>query len=84
MSETSSTLVKTLQKRGNSHALVIDKTMVEQLGIGPDALLQVTITSGCLVVRPTTVGLGRDRVEGSLRKIRSDPDYKKMLESLAQ
>ena len=78
------TLIKTLQKRGNSLALVIDKTMMEQLGINADSLLQVTISSGCLVVRPTTVGLGKEKVEASLLKIRRNPAYKKMLENLAE
>ena len=78
------TMIKKLQKRGNSHALVLDRTIMEQLGIGPDTLLQLTVTGGCLVVRPTTLGLGPEKVKASLDKFRRDPGYKQMLENLAK
>ncbi len=55
-------MIKTLQRRGNSHALVIDKTLMQQLGIGPDTELQVTVRQGSLVVTPVHVGLGHERV----------------------
>lgn len=84
MPDTPNTMIRRLQKRGNSHALVIDRTIMEQLGIGPETLLQITVTGGCLVVRPTTVGLGPEKVEASLQKFRNDPGYKKMLENLAK
>lgn len=84
MDDAPNTLIRKLQKRGNSHALVIDKTMMEQLGIGPDSLLQLTVSAGCLVVKPAEVGLGPEKVEASLNKFRRDPGYKKMLENLAK
>ena len=77
-------MVKKLQKRGNSHALVLDKSMMEQLGIGPDTALQVTISSGCLVVRPMSLGVGPDGVASSLKKIRNRPGYPEMLKNLAE
>ncbi|MBX3169212.1 MAG: AbrB/MazE/SpoVT family DNA-binding domain-containing protein [Candidatus Eremiobacteraeota bacterium] len=77
-------MIKKLQKRGNSHALVLDKTMLEELGIGPDTLLQVTISSGCLVVRPASTGVGPEKVANSLKKIRSRPGYPEMLQHLAE
>lgn len=77
-------MIKKLQKRGNSHALVLDKTMMEQLGIGPDTLLQITISSGCLVVRPASTGAGAEKVADSLRKIRARPGYPEMLKHLAE
>lgn len=55
-------MIKTLQRRGNSHALVIDKTLMQQLGINPDTELQITVRQGSLVVTPVHVGLGRERV----------------------
>lgn len=76
--------IKKLQKRGNSHALVLDKAIMEQLGIGADTLLELTVTGGCLVVRPTTTGLGRDKVLASLDKLRGAPGYQQMLENLAK
>lgn len=77
-------MIKKLQKRGNSHALVLDKTMMEELGIGPDSLLQITISSGCLVVRPASSGAGSEKVAGALEKIRSRPGYPEMLKRLAE
>lgn len=77
-------LVKTLQKRGNSHALVIDKILMEQLGITPDTPLQITVTGGSLVVRPVNSGAGRKRVTDSLKKIREQPGYPEMLSNLAK
>ncbi len=77
-------LVKTLQKRGNSHALVIDKTLMDQLGIDPDTPLQLTVTGGSLVVRPVNSGAGRERVADSLAKIRKRPGYPEMLSNLAK
>ena len=76
--------VKTLKKRGNSHALIIEKAIMEQLGIGPDTLLQVTVTGGALVVRPVGNGIGKDRVSDSLKKIRKQPGYTEMLSNLAK
>ena len=77
-------LVKTLQKRGNSHALVIDKTLMEQLGIGADTPLHLTVTGGSLVVRPVYSGAGKERVADSLAKIRKQPGYPEMLNNLAK
>jgi len=77
-------MVKKLQRRGNSLALVIDKSLMEQLGIGPDTPLQITVSSGCLVVRPLTSGVGPDGVASSLKKIRSRPGYPEMLKKLAE
>ena len=77
-------LVKTLQKRGNSHALVIDKTLMDQLGITPDTPLQITVTGGSLVVRPVNSGAGKQQVSESLSKIRKQPGYSEMLSNLAK
>lgn len=76
--------VKKLQKRGNSHALVIDKTLMEQLGISPDTPLQLTVTGGSLVVRPVNSGAGPERVAQSLAKIRQQTGYPEMLSNLAK
>ena len=74
-------MVKSLQKHGNSHALVIDKSLMEALGIGPDTPLQLTICGHSLVVTPVDVGVGREGVEAAIRKLR--PRYRRMLRNLA-
>lgn len=78
------THIKKLQKRGNSHALVIDTTLMEQLGIDPETPLQLTVTGGSLVVTPVFSGAGRQKVRDALAKIRSQPGYPDMLSNLAK
>lgn len=77
-------LVRKLQKRGNSHALVIDTTLMEQLGIGPDTPLQLTVSGGSLVVSPVFSGAGRQKVQDALIRIRQQPGYPEMLANLAK
>ena len=75
-------MVKTLQKHGNSQALVIDKAIMEALGIESDSPLQVTVSGNSLIVTPVHVGIGRERVAEALEKLR--PAYGAMLERLAE
>jgi antitoxin component of MazEF toxin-antitoxin module len=75
-------MVRTLQKHGNSHALVIDRTLMDALGIDPETPLQITVVGGSLVVAPADVGLGREAVDTFLRRVR--PRYARMLKRLAQ
>ena len=75
-------MIKTLTKLGNSHALVIDKPLLEALGIGPDTPLQVTVSGNSLIVTPANVGVGREEIAESIRKLR--PRYGKMLRKLAE
>ena len=48
-------MIKKLQKHGNSMALLIEKPMMEALGIGEDTPLQVNISGQSLVVTPADV-----------------------------
>lgn len=75
-------MIKTLTKLGNSHALVIEKPLMEALGIQPDTPLQVTVSGNSLIVTPASVGVGREAVAESIRKLR--PRYQKMLKKLAE
>ncbi len=75
-------MIKTLTKLGNSHALVIEKPLMEALGIQPDTPLQVTVSGNSLIVTPASVGVGRKVVAESIRKLR--PRYQKMLKKLAE
>ena len=51
-------MIKTLKKHGNSVALVIEKPMMEALGITEETPLQVTVSGNALVVTPANVGVG--------------------------
>jgi antitoxin component of MazEF toxin-antitoxin module len=52
-------MIKKLQKHGNSMALLIEKAMMEALGIGEDTPLQINISGQSLVVIPANVGVGK-------------------------
>ena len=75
-------MIKKLQKHGNSMALLIEKPMMEALGIREDTSLQINITGQSLVVTPADVGLGKDRVMKSVAKMRRR--YSSTLKRLAE
>ncbi|WHZ26913.1 MAG: hypothetical protein OJF51_001709 [Nitrospira sp.] len=74
-------MIKTLQKHGNSMALVIEKPMMEALGIKENTPLQLTLSGNALVITPANVGVGREQIEESLKKMRRR--YGPMLKRLA-
>lgn len=75
-------MVKTLEKHGNSQALVIEKALMEAIGIQPDSPLQITVSGHSLIVTPVHVGIGSERVTETIDKLR--PRYGGMLERLAR
>jgi antitoxin component of MazEF toxin-antitoxin module len=74
-------MIKTLKKHGNSMALVIEKPMMEALGITEETPLQVTVNGNALVVTPANVGVGPERMKVVIREIRKR--YGPMLKRLA-
>lgn len=75
-------MIKTLSKHGNSRALVIEKPIMDALGITEDTPLQVTVSGQSLIVTRADVGIGAERVREHTRKIRRR--YGKMLQRLAE
>ena len=75
-------MVKTLQKHGNSQALVIEKALMEAMGIEGDTPLQVVVSGNSLIVTPVSVGVGKQEIEETLEKLR--PRYGEMLQRLAE
>ena len=45
-------MVKTLRRVGNSNALLLDKPLLELLGLSEGAKVNLTVTNGALVVTP--------------------------------
>jgi antitoxin component of MazEF toxin-antitoxin module len=74
-------MIKTLKKHGNSMALVIEKPMMEALGITEETPLQVTVNGNALVVTPANVGVGPERMKVAIKEIRKR--YGPMLKRLA-
>ncbi|MEX0885743.1 MAG: hypothetical protein WD009_04810 [Phycisphaeraceae bacterium] len=75
-------MIRMLKKHGNSQALVIDRTMMEMMGITADTPLQVTIRNGALMVTPSNGGIDAERFEASTTKIMRR--YDGMLKRLAE
>ena len=74
-------MIKMLKKHGNSMALVIERPMMEALGITEETPLQVTVNGNALVVTPANVGVGPERMKAVIKEIRKR--YGPMLKRLA-
>lgn len=74
-------MIKMLKKHGNSMALVIEKPMMEALGITEETPLQLTVNGNALVVTPANVGVGPERMKAVIKDIRKR--YGPMLKRLA-
>lgn len=74
-------MIKTLKRHGNSMALVIEKPMMEALGITEETPLQVTVNGNALVITPVNVGVGPERMKVAVKELRKR--YGPMLKRLA-
>lgn len=75
-------MIKRLTKHGNSLALVIDKGVLDLLGIGPDTPLSVTTDGKCLVVSPAADPGRRKRFRAALEE--GNRRYGRVLKRLAE
>jgi len=75
-------ITKQLTKHGNSFALIIDKAILELIGIDTDALIEITSPDGhSLVLTPIENHDHKKKFNRSLNKI--NKKYKKTLKKLA-
>jgi len=68
-------MIKRLRKVGNSNALILDKPILELLGLEEDGQVQLTIQDGNLIVTPTrpkpvTAELVKEKLDYVIRKRR--------------
>ncbi len=75
-------MIKKLTKHGNSQALILDKSVLEALGLQPESLLQLTISGNRLTITPANVGVGPERMKELIHELR--PEYEGMLRELAK
>lgn len=75
-------VTKTLQRHGNTHALVIDKGLMEMMGIQPDTPLHLVVSGNTLLVTPANVGFGEEKMKEVLERLW--PKYGQMFRSLAK
>jgi antitoxin component of MazEF toxin-antitoxin module len=75
-------MIKNLIKHGNSHALVIDKAVMDLLHIEADTPLEVTTDGENLLIRPVRDKKAQKRVSESLAKF--DGKYAAVFKKLAE
>jgi len=63
-------MIKQLRKVGNSNALILDKPILELLGLEEDGQVQLTIQDGNLIVSPAHPGpVDKDKRDRNLEYI---------------
>ncbi|MCK4374462.1 MAG: hypothetical protein KAX19_04005 [Candidatus Brocadiae bacterium] len=66
-------MIKHLQKVGNSNALILDRAIMELIGVDEDGEVQLTVHNGSLIVTPTNPRpIDRKRFEECLRRVVSE------------
>jgi len=75
-------VIKTLQRVGNSSALVIDKTTMKFMEIDQDTPLSVTLDGRKLIVEPLTEQMRKSLVRDSMRK--TGKKYARVFRKLAE
>lgn len=76
-----SSMIKRLTTHGNSLALVIEKGILELLGINKRTPLRISTDGKCLVITPVKRLKHEERVQEALEKVTRD--HSKTLKALA-
>ncbi len=63
-------MVATLTKLGNTRAIVINKTLREQMGIDDDTRLELTVINGNLLISPAHVGIPEGELLDAADRVR--------------
>jgi len=62
-------MTKTLTRHGNSLALIIDKPILEQMGVGETTPLTLAFDGRCLIVAPASTTARRRMVRSAIDEI---------------
>ncbi|MBC8423009.1 AbrB/MazE/SpoVT family DNA-binding domain-containing protein [bacterium] len=63
-------MIKKLRKVGNSNALILDKPILELLGLEEEGQVKLTIADGSLIITPTeSRPIDRERFDASLDRV---------------
>ena len=60
-------IVKQLSRLGNSTALIIERTLLDQLNLGPNAEVEVSVEKNALVMRPHRLATDEEFARASSR-----------------
>jgi len=61
-------MVKKLTRLGNSSALVVDKTLMELMGIDSDTLLKISVKDRRMIVEPLSEEERAERFKAAMKK----------------
>ena len=75
-------MVKTIRKVGNSNALLLDKPILELLGLQEGGQVKLTVSDGSLIVTPVSLTADPEKFQKSLDQVMRT--RRKLLEKLAQ
>lgn len=75
-------MAQTLQKQGDTFALILDETLLQALNISAETPLNVEVSNGSLIVTPASSDISEAEALDALARLR--PHYKQMLENLAK
>lgn len=63
-------MAKKLEKVANSHALVLDKAIMELVGLEEGGYVQITVRDGSIIMTPVKpYAVDRDRFEAGLEQV---------------
>lgn len=63
-------MIKQLKKVGNSHALILDRAIMELVGLRDGGEVQLTIQDGSIIITPTQPeSVDQDRFEAALNRV---------------
>jgi antitoxin component of MazEF toxin-antitoxin module len=63
-------MIKRLRKVGNSNALILDRAIMELIGLEEDGAVELTVSDGSLIVTPAEPSrASQERFEESLNRV---------------
>jgi antitoxin MazE len=62
-------MIKTLRPMGNSYGIIIDRPIMDLMGIEPDSQLELTVQDGGLLLRPVSAKDHKARVRAAAKKV---------------
>ena len=74
-------MIKTLTTVGNSSAILLDRTIMELVGLSEKDQVNVTVSGGAVILTPVRPTVDRARLEAAAEKVMAK--YGRLLERLA-
>lgn len=75
-------MIRKLKKLGNSQAVILEKPILELIGLEPEGEVQIVVSGSSVVITPVRVGLPDEDIDSHLDAL--EPRYDRMLSNLAK